>query len=124
MEQREWYRAKPDGSKSSRLEGLDENDLVFPEISFGEYLLDDLALLVEPDPTMIESLYRVTNRERDPWDAETLLILAITRASMQQRATDKDCEQPYTAELSTEQLEDKNESVVGSFFKRIKAQNG
>jgi|GEM_PF-6790481 len=69
---------------------------------------------------MIESLFRVTNRERQAWDAETLLMLAITRDSMAQKASKKDCEQPYTPDVSPEDIESKNESVVGSFFKRFK----
>lgn len=70
---------------------------------------------------IIESLYRITDRDRTPWDAETLLIMAIARESMSHRATKKDCEQPYSEVETDEELQDQNESVVGSFFSRFKS---
>ena len=71
---------------------------------------------------MIESLFRITNRDRQAWDAETLLMLAIARDSMAHKAIKKDCEQPYMPDVSTEDIESRTESAVGSFFKRFKEQ--
>lgn len=69
---------------------------------------------------MIESLYRITARDREPWDAETLLVMAMARHNMQHKAQDKDCEQPYIEFVSDENMQDTNENVVGSFFSRFK----
>lgn len=83
-------------------------------------MLEDLGLIAEPDPQMIESLFRVTSRNRTPWDAETLLMMVIARDAMARKATDKNCEQPYREELTDQEQEDNNESVVSSFFSRYK----
>lgn len=83
--------------------------------------MNDLDLVRKPDPMIIESLFRITDRDRTPWDAETLLIMAIARESMAHKATDKDCEQPYSEFATEEELQDLNESVVGSFFSRFKS---
>ena len=85
-------------------------------------MLEDLDLIAKPDPTMIKDFFEITNRDRAPWDAETLLMMLIARQSMAQRATDKDCEQPYVDSLqySLDELQEKNESVVGSFFSKWK----
>lgn len=69
---------------------------------------------------MIKHLYEITNRDRAPWDAETLLILSIARQSMSQKATSKDCPQPYSEFLDNASAEELNESVVSSFFNRFK----
>lgn len=83
-------------------------------------MIEDLGFIAEPDPVMIESFYRITDRYRTAWDAETLLALTIARQSMSHRATDKDCEQPYKPELTEQEAEDKNSNVVSSFFSRFK----
>lgn len=69
---------------------------------------------------IIESLYRITERDRAPWDAETLLIMAIARESMQHRATSKDCEKPYSSVITDDEAESRNESVTDSFFSRFR----
>ena len=68
----------------------------------------------------IESLYRITERDRAPWDAETLLMMAIARQNMADRAVKADCEQPYIEFAPDDVLEQKNETVVSSFFDRFR----
>lgn len=82
--------------------------------------MEDLNLIAEPNPLMIESYYRMANLYRSPWDAETLLKMTIARQSMAQRATEPDCEQPYSEIITEQEAEDKNEQVVSSFFSRFK----
>jgi len=70
---------------------------------------------------MIESFYRMTNRDRTDWDAETLLALSIARHNMQEEAKKASCEQPYhDFSMTEEEAEEQNDSVVSNFFNRWK----